>query len=72
MMTEDELDQALRILRSIDRWETESFMSVGQHNMFVADPYIYFISCDRDTRMKIWDVIKQRLAAGGEARREKT
>jgi hypothetical protein len=60
-MTEPELHNALRILRSIDRWETESFMTVGQHNIFVDSPYLYFISCDRDTRMKLWDVIKKRM-----------
>jgi hypothetical protein len=70
MMTEDELENALRILRSIDRWETESFMTVTQHNLFVESPYLYFISCDHEVRMQLWEIIKERLEAGRKARGE--
>ena len=66
-MTEPELNNALRILRSIDRWETESFMTMTQHNLFVSEPYLYFISCDRDTRMQLWEVIKQRMGEESKA-----
>jgi len=62
-MNAKELRNILAIMRSIDGWELPHTWKAIHKDMFMRDPYGFFLRADHIRQREIWEVIERRSKA---------